>query len=135
VSLEQPKVGITFGVRYCRMKLMPMAKKPMAVIAADSEREEAGTEVMMATESTEVMMAPAVDLLNQRRGLYLLRHASNRSRHRRTRHQPQPKRASDSAEQCCLPHICLLRVPVRRARAKLGAARMPQRLAFVRHAT
>jgi hypothetical protein len=50
----------------------------------------------MVPPAVTVAMMPAastVDLLNQRRGLYLRRHASNWSRHRRTRHQPQPKRA------------------------------------------
>jgi hypothetical protein len=49
------------------------------------EREKAGTEVMMVPSAVPVTMMPeasAVDLLNQRRGLYLRRHASNGSRHR-----------------------------------------------------
>jgi hypothetical protein len=72
----------------------------MAVIATEAdkatkaderpEREEAGTEVMMAPAVPVDMTmapvpmpeAPTVDLLHQRRGLYLLRHASDRSRHR-----------------------------------------------------
>lgn len=72
---------------------MPMAEAPMAVKATESD--EAGTEMMMATEvmmatepepneanRSEAMTEPAVNLLNQRRGLYLPRHASNGSRHR-----------------------------------------------------
>jgi hypothetical protein len=118
--------------------LMPMAAPSMAVNATEpaeseetsmapvmtapevgSEPDEAGTEVMMAPAAVTVAImpeAPKVDLLNRRRGLLLLCDASDRSRHRRSRHQPEPQRASDSAEQCCLSHICLLRVAVRRAR-------------------
>jgi hypothetical protein len=85
------------------------------------EPDEAGTEVMMAPAAVTVAImpeAPKVDLLNRRRWSYLLRHASDRSRHRRSRHEAEPKRASDSAEQCCLSHICLLCVAVRRAKAR-----------------
>jgi hypothetical protein len=101
--------------------LMPMAAPPMAVKATEAESDsdewrepkEARTEVMMMPPAVPVAMMPeasAVDLLNQRRGLYLGCQASDRCRHRRTCHQPQPKRANNSAEQCCLPHSCLLRL-------------------------
>lgn len=111
------RAGAYEGVagRHSAAELMPMAAIPVAVKATESEpserREEVGTEVMMVPSAVAVAImpkAPAVDLLHQRRGLYLLSHPSNGSCCRRTRHQPQAKRASDSAEQCCLPHSCLM---------------------------
>jgi hypothetical protein len=65
---------------------MPMAETPMAVITGP-EREEAGTEVTMAPvmaapevrpepDEAGTKIAPAVNLLDQRRGLYLLRDAT-----------------------------------------------------------
>jgi hypothetical protein len=73
-----------------------MAETPMAMKATDSARAtetdepEVKTwaesmEVMMAAESKEVVV-PAVDFLEQRRWLYLRRHASGRSRNCGTRH-------------------------------------------------
>jgi hypothetical protein len=78
--------------------MAPMEVMAMEVMALESEpderrEEEAGPEAMMVPPALPVAMMPeasTVDLLNQRSGLYLQRHASNRSRHRRTRHQCQP---------------------------------------------
>jgi hypothetical protein len=75
-----------------------MAETPMAMKATDSARAtetdepEVKTwaecmESMMTMMTAEVMMmVPAVHLLEQRRWLTLLRHASDRSRHCGTRH-------------------------------------------------
>jgi hypothetical protein len=66
-----------------QLKLMPMAVKA----TKSAESEEASTEVMMASAAVQVATvpeAPKVDLLNQRRGLYLLSHASRVRRDLRT---------------------------------------------------
>jgi hypothetical protein len=90
-----------------------MAETPMAMAVMATEAKDRAEPKDDST--AEAMTEPAVSLLNHRRGLYLLCQACNGSRHRRTRRQPQAKRASDNSEQCCLPHICLLRLLVRRA--------------------
>jgi hypothetical protein len=67
-------------------------------------------EVMMAPPTMTVAMkavAPAMDFLNQRRRTNLVRYGSDRSRHRRTRHQAQRKRACNGTEHCYLPHFFL----------------------------
>jgi hypothetical protein len=99
----------------------------MEVVAMESKpderpEEEPAMEVTMPPAVPVAMMpeAPSVDLLDQRTGLYLQRRASNRRRHRRSRHQPEPQHASNCSKQCCFPHNCLLRVPVRNAGARLG---------------
>jgi hypothetical protein len=86
------------------MEVVAMDVMAMEVMATESEpderpEDEATMEVTPAVPVAMMPKAATVDLLDQRGGLCLERHAADWRRHRGNRHHPEPERASNDGSE------------------------------------